>query len=1026
MSTAITMNDKYRILYLEDVSADFEMVVCELKKSRIDFELCIATCKNDYLRSLTNFSPDIILCNHSLSSFSGFEAIKIAKEKKPGIPFILITATMNEDVAMTVVKESVADYILKDRLKRLPYAVINAIEKYRFENESRQQIDKAKEALSKNVLSDISNKLLLTTKVAGIGIWEYYPDEKKIISEDVLFSLYNTTPSHFDGSYEMWMSFIHPDDRERVNEEFTKAIKNHSNFKTQFRIIWNDGSVRFIESVAFIQDLRPGNFLRLTGTNQDITERKRAEQVIKEGEEKYHSFFNNSMDGILLAAKDGSIITANPAACDMFRMSEEEICTAGRSGLMDGTDDRFTLLIKEREQFGKAKGEITLVRKDGSTFPGEVTSAMYRNANDEGRICMIIRDVTEKKKAEEKLISTSQALQQALNDLHKIMNTSLDVICSINEEGEFVNVNAASENIWGYTPCELKGKKYIDLVFNEDTEHTTEIARAIFSGIPVTMFENRYRRKDGKILPMLWSAIWDENDKLVYCVGKDATGIKRLENALEAERQRFYEFFLHAPCSLGILKGHNHVFEMANSVYLQLTGRKDIIGKTAREVFPELENQGLFDLLHYVYTTGNSYVANERLLKVNKKDGGEPEDVYLNFVYQAYRNAHNEIEGIFFFAVDVTEQVQSRKKIEESEKRFRQIVETAQEGIWRTDENNKTVFVNQKTCDILEYPQEEMMGKTVMFFKDEQGGQESLKRLMLREQRVNETHESKFITKSGRHIWTIVSTNPIFNEEGQYKGGLAMITDITTRKEQELQIQKNSEEREMLIAELTKSIKDLKQFTYITSHNFRAPLSNLIALLDLLDYSNLSDYNKEVIEMFKASTHQLNKTINDLMQILIIKNNVNVNVNDNDISELLSEVCHSLAHEINETGCIINMNIKVENIRFSRTYLHSILMNLLSNAIKYRSPKRPLKINIATTLQAEGEVLLTICDNGLGIDLTRHSDNIFGLYQRFHCNPHGTGFGLFMVKSQITALGGSIKVESEVDKGTTFYITFKG
>ena len=136
----------------------------------------------------------------------------------------------------------------------------------------------------------------------------------------------------------------------------------------------------------------------------------------------------------------------------------------------------------------------------------------------------------------------------------------------------------------------------------------------------------------------------------------------------------------------------------------------------------------------------------------------------------------------------LTEQVLSRKKIEESEKRFRQIVETAQEGIWMIDVNNQTIFVNKKMCEILEYTEEEMMGRTNLSFKDAEEQKIALQQIARRKKGIKETHESNFITKSGRHICTQVSTNPILGEDGCYIGALAMITDITERKRAEEKI----------------------------------------------------------------------------------------------------------------------------------------------------------------------------------------------------------------------------------------------
>ena len=248
---------------------------------------------------------------------------------------------------------------------------------------------------------------------------------------------------------------------------------------------------------------------------------------------------------------------------------------------------------------------------------------------------------------------------------------------------------------------------------------------------------------------------------------------------------------------------------------------------------------------------------------------------------------------------------------------------------------------------------------------------------------------------------------------------------LPLRKQHEKEIVKNSEERELLVAELTRTNKDLKQFSFITSHNLRAPLSNLIALLGLVEYETLNENNREIIEMFQKSTRQLNKTINDLSQILLIKNNVDVNIADIEIEVLLNEITTSLSYEITGCNCTISFDLRVKSIQFNKSYLESILINLMTNAIKYRSPNRELIIKITSSTNEKGEVILTVQDNGLGIDVARHQERLFGLYQKFHSNTDGSGLGLYIVKSQITTMGGRIDVESEIDKGTSFVITLK-
>ena len=401
------------------------------------------------------------------------------------------------------------------------------------------------------------------------------------------------------------------------------------------------------------------------------------------------------MDAILLTVKDGQILSANAAACEIFKMTHDEICGAGRFDIVDSTDPRLQPLLEERHRTGRAKGEITFKRKDGSRFPGEITSVVFIDAYGKEKTSMVIRDITERKQAEDKQIATSNALQQALNDLNNILDSSLDVICSFDEKGRFVHVNSASERIWGYKPQELMGKKYMDFVFHDDAENTIKADIDIRNGEPVTMFENRYIHKNGSIIPMLWSAKWDDEYKLSYCIARDATEKKNLEKAFEIERQRFMDLYLQAPSCMGILKGPNHVFEMANPLYLQLIDKKDIIGKTVKEVLPELEAQGIFEFLDTVYQTGETFSANEMLVKFDFHGNGKLVDTYLNFIYQAHRNIDGDIDGILFFAIDATEQVLSRKKIEESKKSYRELIENLPVATYSCDAEGRIMIYNK-------------------------------------------------------------------------------------------------------------------------------------------------------------------------------------------------------------------------------------------------------------------------------------------------------------------------------------------
>ena len=428
-----------------------------------------------------------------------------------------------------------------------------------------------KEAISKEMLVQLSNKLLLATKSAGLGVWDWNLVTGILQWDESMYHLYDISESELGSIYNGWLARLHPEDKHRVNEEIQMALSGEKEYDTEFRIICNDLSVHYIKANGIVERDKEGKAVKMIGVNQDITKNKKAEQAIKDSELKYRSFFESSMDGILLTGSEGRIFAANPAACQMFQMTEEELCKAGRNGILDMSDGRVASFLKERQLLGMAKAEMTGIRKDKSRFPVEISSAQYKDGNyREERNSLILRDITQRKLAEQEIIITTEALEQALCELKKIMDSSLDVICTIDEDGKFLNVSKAAESVWGYQSHELIGKSYIDLVFSEDVENTIRVATDIAAGHPVTVFENRYTRKNGSIVPILWSAKWDDDTNMMYCIAKDATEKKRLEKSLQDERQQFYDLFLQAPTSIGILKGPNHVFEIGKPALLKI------------------------------------------------------------------------------------------------------------------------------------------------------------------------------------------------------------------------------------------------------------------------------------------------------------------------------------------------------------------------------------------------------------------------------------------------------------------------
>lgn len=332
----------------------------------------------------------------------------------------------------------------------------------------------------------------------------------------------------------------------------------------------------------------------------------------------------------------------------------------------------------------------------------------------------------------------------------------------------------------------------------------------------------------------------------------------------------------------------------------------------------------------------------------------------------------------------------------------------------------KIVYVNPAFSTMSGYTPDEIIGESPSIFVGPNSDMQEYEKLSFSIKNKQECQiETISYKKNKEEYWVGFSMLPVYNSDGELSHWVSIQRDITEAKKQEV-------EKEQLIRELTQNNKDLQQFSYITSHNLRAPLSNLTGLLNLIEDIPIDNPElKEILDGFNKSTHLLNETIEDLVKVIVIKDNPSIQKEDLSLKDVFENVFSQLDFLIGLHKPIIIINFdKVPILNTNKAYLESILLNLLTNAIKYKSEIKKSKITISAS-QVDDTVFLVFKDNGIGIDLVRNKDKVFGLYQRFHDFPDSKGLGLYLVKSQVEAMGGSIGIESEVNKGTTFTLTFK-
>jgi len=324
--------------------------------------------------------------------------------------------------------------------------------------------------------------------------------------------------------------------------------------------------------------------------------------------------------------------------------------------------------------------------------------------------------------------------------------------------------------------------------------------------------------------------------------------------------------------------------------------------------------------------------------------------------------------------------------------------------------------INPSVSKLLEFTNEELFSKLINdFVHPEDVIMTTKAREGLKKNNPLLNFENRYVTKSGEIVWLSWTSMPNYEEQLVY----AIAKNITHKKQQEL-------ERNSLLVNLTQDNKNLKQFTYTTAHDLRSPVNNLRAGFNLLDFSKINNKKTlEILEVLKLASEYLHETLNKSVDTLTQKDDLTVEVEELNFNEVLNQVINLISSLIIDSSTSINVDFsELEAIKFNSDYLKSIFLNLITNAIKYKKPDCSPVIYISTR-KMDGLNQLIISDNGLGFDMNLVKDKVFGLHQKFHNHIDSKGIGLYLVYNHITSLGGRISVESNINEGAKFILTFK-
>lgn len=292
--------------------------------------------------------------------------------------------------------------------------------------------------------------------------------------------------------------------------------------------------------------------------------------------------------------------------------------------------------------------------------------------------------------------------------------------------------------------------------------------------------------------------------------------------------------------------------------------------------------------------------------------------------------------------------------------------------------------------------------------------------------------EKRYISKQKKILWGLHTVSKVLNKNGSLKFYVLQIVDITRRRELADELSRKNSELEAIRSGLISKINQMEDLNHIIAHNLRGPANNIQMLVDMLkskvtgipaeNQLSLDLPMEEIVTFLSEGSASLSGSLNTLMDVVQISMNKGVPYDDCNVPEIISEILSQLNSTIYEKKAEITLHLAVQHISYPRVFLESIFYNLISNALKYISRDRVPQITVSTFIY-ENRTIISVKDNGLGINLEKYGKKLFKLNQVFHPGHDSKGVGLFITRAQIESFGGTIQVRSQEHVGSEFIVT---
>ena len=534
--------DPIRILFVEDQPEDADLAEIELRKGKIDFTSTRVCTEKTLLKALPEFCPDLVICDYAMPGFTGLEALKIILKHDETIPVIIFTGSQNEEVAVDCMKVGAIDYVLKDHIARLPFAVKDSLEKKRIflaERKTNQALLESEEKYRK--LIECIPAVTYTARLDETGGTLYVSPQVE--------TLWGFSPEEWLADPDLWSKQLHPKDRERVLAEWTHSVTSGEPLLTEYRIMTRDGRVCWGRDEAVIIRNDAGKPLFMHGVVLDITERKHMEEALKDSEEKFRCVVEAANDGICIV-QDAIIKYVNQELANLYGYSVEEIIGTNFAKYIHPDELEKVKTGYEKHMSGvetTQNYDSAVLNKDGRKIDVNLSTSLLTFEGSQAELALL-RDITERKQAEEELKEKAVFVEQ-----------NPAPVFNVNHEGIIITVNKAAHKI---------SKKF----------RTGESVYNIFKTITKSTIENQSDDKPIQIEETIGSTTFlftvkkDAVTKAIYFFGSNISDLKQIEGKLRDAEANLKNIFDISPGLICVADTNTRRFTEANPAVTAILG----------------------------------------------------------------------------------------------------------------------------------------------------------------------------------------------------------------------------------------------------------------------------------------------------------------------------------------------------------------------------------------------------------------------------------------------------------------------